>query len=446
MKNQNRQNSKIVELPNNFLAEQATLNILLTNPNLIRNVSSLINIESFYFEPHRLIYLTILELTEELSIENINLTNIITSLQDKERLKNIGGIERIISTISNFENFSDLESYIQLINEKYLRRLIIEFGKQVIVLGYTTSLNLDSILEEIEKTLFLLNQQNNGQKLYSIAEIVNDVFLEMKTKIKENKEIGLLTSFKDLDSILQGIQKSDLLIIAGRPSMGKTAFSLTIGRNIVKRYDIPLIIFSLEMSRQQIIYRFLASISKINSNRLKSGKMTLTEWKKVSESMKLISNLPIFIDDNPNLSLTEIRNRLRKILTKNKRGGLIIIDYLQLMKSNLKIENRVQEISYITRDLKIIAKEFEIPIILLSQLSRNVETRINKRPMLSDLRESGSIEQDADIVIMIYREDYYNENQSNTPVTEFIVAKHRNGPVGTARLTFDSKTTDFENL
>jgi replicative DNA helicase len=446
MKNQNRQNSKIVELPNNFLAEQATLNILLTNPNLIRNVSSVINIESFYFEPHRLIYLTILELTEELPIENINLTNIITSLQDKGRLKNIGGIERIISTISNFENFSDLESYIQLINEKYLRRLIIEFGKQVIVLGYTTSLNLDSILEEIEKTLFLLNQQNNGKKLYSIAEIVNDVFLEMKTKIKENKEIGLLTSFKDLDSILQGIQKSDLLIIAGRPSMGKTAFSLTIGRNIVKRYDIPLIIFSLEMSRQQIIYRFLASISKINSNRLKSGKMTLTEWKKVSESMKLISNLPIFIDDNPNLSLTEIRSRLRKILTKNKKGGLIIIDYLQLMKSNLKIENRVQEISYITRDLKIIAKEFEIPIILLSQLSRNVETRINKRPMLSDLRESGSIEQDADIVIMIYREDYYNENQSNTPVTEFIVAKHRNGPVGTARLTFDSKTTDFENL
>ena len=446
MKNQNRQNSKIVELPNNFLAEQATLNILLTNPNLIRNVRSVINIESFYFEPHRLIYLTILELTEELPIENINLTNIITSLQDKGRLKNIGGIERIISTISNFENFSDLESYIQLINEKYLRRLIIEFGKQVIVLGYTTSLNLDSILEEIEKTLFLLNQQNNGQKLYSIAEIVNDVFLEMKTKIKENKEIGLLTSFKDLDSILQGIQKSDLLIIAGRPSMGKTAFSLTIGRNIVKKYDIPLIIFSLEMSRQQIIYRFLASISKINSNRLKSGKMTLTEWKKVSESMKLISNFPIFIDDNPNLSLTEIRSRLRKILTKNKKGGLIIIDYLQLMKSNLKIENRVQEISYITRDLKIIAKEFEIPIILLSRLSRNVETRINKRPMLSDLRESGSIEQDADIVIMIYREDYYNENQSNTPVTEFIVAKHRNGPVGTARLTFDSKTTDFENL
>ena len=446
MKNQNIENTKIVELPNNFLAEQAILNILLTNPNLVKNVNSLINIESFYFEPHRLIYLTILELTEELPFENINLTNIITSLQDKGRLKKIGGIERIISTISNFENFSDLDSYIQLINEKYLRRLIIEFGKQVIVLGYTTSLNLDNILEEMEKTLFVLNQQNSGQKIYSVAEIVNDVFIEMKTKIKENKEIGLLTSFKDLDSILQGVQKSDLIIVAGRPSMGKTAFSLTMGKNIVKRYDIPLIIFSLEMSRQQIIYRFLASISKINSNRLKSGKMTLTEWKKVSEAMKIISDLPIFIDDNPNLNLTDIRSRLRKILTKKSNEGIVIIDYLQLMKSNLKMDNRVQEISYITRDLKIIAKEFKIPIILLSQLSRNVETRINKRPMLSDLRESGSIEQDADIVIMIYREDYYHENQSNTPITEFIIAKHRNGPVGTARLTFDSKTTDFENL
>lgn len=446
MKAQNIENTKSVELPNNFLAEQAILNILLTNTNLIKNVNSLINIESFYYEPHRLIYLTMLELVEEVPIENINLTNIITSLQDKGRLKKIGGIERIISTISNFENFSDLESYIHLINEKYLRRLIIEFGKQVIILGYTTSLNLNNILEEMEKTLFLLNQQNKGQKLYSIAEIVNEVFVEMKTKIKENKDTGLLTCFKDLDSILQGVQNSDLIIVAGRPSMGKTAFSLTMGKNIVKKYNIPLIIFSLEMSRQQIIYRFLASLSKINSNRLKSGKMTLGEWKKVSEAMKTISNLPIFIDDNPNLSLTDIRSRLRKILTKNNNQGIVIIDYLQLMKSQLKMDNRVQEISYITRDLKIIAKEFEIPIILLSQLSRNVETRINKRPMLSDLRESGSIEQDADIVIMIYREDYYHENQSNKPLTEFIVAKHRNGPVGTARLSFDSKTTDFENL
>ena len=174
--------------------------------------------------------------------------------------------------------------------------------------------------------------------------------------------------------------------------------------------------------------------------------MTLTEWKKVSQSMKEFSELPIFIDDNPNLELNNIRSRLRKILTNQNKEAIVIIDYLQLMKSNLKLENRVQEISYITRDLKIIAKEFGIPIILLSQLSRNVETRINKRPMLSDLRESGSIEQDADVVIMIYREDYYNENQINFPTTEFIIAKHRNGPIGTARLKFNAKTTNFNNI
>lgn len=446
MKREQSENLKKADLPNNFLAEQALLNILLTNPNLIKNVTPILNIESFYFEPHKLIYVTICELSEDLQLENFNLTIIITALQDKGRLKKIGGIERIISTISNFENFSDLENYVQLVNEKYLRRLIIEFGKQVVILGYTTSLTIENILEEIEKTILTLNQQNKGQKLYSIAEIINDVFLEMKNKIKEDKGSGLLTEFKDLDSILQGIQKSDLLIVAGRPSMGKTAFSLNIGKNIVANYKIPLIVFSLEMSRQQIIYRFLASNSQINSNRLKSGKMTLTEWKKVSQSMKQFSELPIFIDDNPNLGLNDIRNRLRKILTQKNKDGIVIIDYLQLMKSNLKLENRVQEISYITRDLKIMAKEFNIPIILLSQLSRNVETRINKRPMLSDLRESGSIEQDADIVIMIYREDYYNENQINSPNTEFIIAKHRNGPVGTARLKFNAKTTDFSNL
>ena len=207
MKKETSENVKKTDLPNNFLAEQAVLNILLTNPNLIKNVTATLTCESFYFKPHKLIYTTLCELTEELQTENINLTIIITALQDKGRLKKIGGIERIISTISNFENFSDLENYIQLVNEKYLRRLIIEFGKQVVILGYTTSLTIEHILEEIERTLLSLNQKNKGQKFYSIAEIINDVFIEMKNKIKEDKKSGLLTSFKDLDSILQGIQK-----------------------------------------------------------------------------------------------------------------------------------------------------------------------------------------------------------------------------------------------
>ena len=433
-------------LPNNFLAEQAILNLLVTNPLLITEVILDLKPESFYFEPHKLIYETILEIYE--SNTPINLTNIITFLQDKNILDKIGGIQRISNIISGFENYSDLDNYIKQLNNKYLRRLIIDIGRQIVAWGYTTSEDLEVILEKIEQSIFSLNQQNLSQKIYSSAEIMDDIFAEMKSKIKKTISPGLISSFKDLDSIIQGFQKSDLIVIAGRPSMGKTAFSLNLGKNVVENYNVPLVIFTLEMSRQQIIYRFISTASNINSNRLKSGRMTLIEWKNLSISMKKISELPIFIDDNPNLTLTDIRSKLRQIFTGNVKSGLVIIDYLQLMQLSLKLDNRVQEISYLTRNLKVLAKEFQLPIVVLSQLSRNVESRTNKRPMLSDLRESGSIEQDADTVIMLYREEYYNDKDKNSDsqVTELIVAKHRNGPTGTAKLLFKPSVTSFTNL
>ena len=433
-------------LPNNFLAEQAILNLLVTNPLLITEVILDLKPESFYFEPHKLIYETILEIYE--SNTPVNLTNIVTFLQDKNILNKIGGIQRISNIISGFENYSDLDNYIKQLNNKYLRRLIIDIGRQIVAWGYTTSEDLEVILEKIEQSIFSLNQQNLSQKIYSSAEIMDDIFAEMKSKIKKTISPGLISSFKDLDSIIQGFQKSDLIIIAGRPSMGKTAFSLNLGKNVVENYNVPLVIFTLEMSRQQIIYRFISTASNINSNRLKSGRMTLIEWKNLSISMKKISELPIFIDDNPNLTLTDIRSKLRQIFTGNVKSGLVIIDYLQLMQLSLKLDNRVQEISYLTRNLKVLAKEFQLPIVVLSQLSRNVESRTNKRPMLSDLRESGSIEQDADTVIMLYREEYYNDKDKNSDsqVTELIVAKHRNGPTGTAKLLFKPSVTSFTNL
>ena len=436
--------SNLAELPNNFLAEQGILNILLTNPPFIKTAISLLKSSSFYFENHKIIYDTIIELNHENS--SINLTTIITKLENKGSLKEIGGIEKIINIINRFENFSDLEDYIKLVNEKYLRRLLIELGKQIIIWGYTTSTDINDILDKTEQSIYNLTQQKFLQQMYTSAEIVDDVFNELKSKIKKDKPSSLLTQFKDLDSIIQGFEKSDLIIIAGRPSMGKTAFSLCLGKNIVTNYNIPLIIFSLEMSRQQIIYRFLSTYSKINTNRLKSGKMSFKEWQLLSNSMKSISILPIFIDDNPNLNLVEMKSKIRKTFIDKTKRGFIIIDYLQLIKLSIKIENRSQEISYITRSLKVLAKELEIPVIVLSQLSRSVETRINKRPMLSDLRESGSIEQDADIVIMLYREDYYKDNKNDEQITEFIVAKHRNGPIGTARLMFNPITTTFHNL
>lgn len=444
MKIQKFNYSNTTPLPHNFLAEESILNILLTHPKLVKKTLINLKSDSFYFEPHKIIYSILSELDEE--NKPITLTLLITKLQDKALLNQIGGIERIIQIINKFENLLNLDEYIQAINEKYLRRLIIEFGKQTIIWGYTTSFELDDILTRIEKLLFDLNQQNLSQKTYSIAEVLDEVFLEMTSKIKNKESSGLFSSFRDLDSIIQGFQNSDLIIIAGRPSMGKTAFALNLGSKIVSKYKIPLIVFTLEMSRQQIIYRFLATHSQINYTRLKSGKMTRDEWNLLSNSMRELSTLPIFVDDNPNLSVTDIRSRLRTIFSSKKKEGLILIDYLQLMKSNLSNDNRVQEISYITRNLKILAKEFELPIILLSQLSRSVESRNNKRPLLSDLRESGSIEQDADIVIMLYRDDYYNEIRTNVSITEFIVAKHRNGPLGTAKLNFNNTTTTFTNV
>ena len=433
------------QLPNNYLAEEAILNILLTSPFLIKEIISHLKVETFYFEPHKIIYQTILELVEK--NKDVNLILIITYLQDRNLLSQIGGIERLTTILNKFENVSDLDEYVELLNEKYIRRSIIEIGKQMILWGYSSSENLESIFERIEQATFSLTQENVSQKIYSVAEIIDEVFVELKTKMKKSVPPGLLTSFKDLDSILQGFQTSDLIILAGRPSMGKTAFALNVGRNIVNKYKIPLIIFTLEMSRQQIIYRFLSTHSNINYTRLKSGKMTKEEWNILSKSMREMADLPIFIDDNPNLTINDIRSRLRTIFSTKKKEGLIIIDYLQLMKNNLFQENRAQEIAYITRNLKILAKEFELPIILLSQLSRNVESRPNKRPLLSDLRESGSIEQDADLVIMLYREDYYTETQKKSDsMTEFIIAKHRNGPVGTVRLNFHFTTASFRNI
>ena len=436
--------SNVTPLPSNFLVEQAVLNILVTSPNLIKTNLSTLKINSFYFQAHQLIYQSILELSEKNN--SFNLTILVAYLQDKNLLKEIGGLETLLKIISRFENFSDLETYIKILNEKYLRRLIIEFGKEIIGLSYLNQISIQEIIEKIETSLFYLSRQSENNKLYSSAEILDDIFQEIKVKINQEESNGLKSSYKDLDSILQGFQKSDLVIIAGRPSLGKTAFALNLGKKIVEKYNLPLIIFSLEMSRQQIIYRFISHDCQINSNRLKTNKMTSEEWKKLSLSMLKLSKFPIFIDDNPNLTLADIRSKLRKIFGEKKKTGLVIIDYLQLMKLSVNMENRVQEISYLTRNLKILAKEFEIPILVLSQLSRNVESRLNKRPMLSDLRESGSIEQDADIVIMLYREDYYSEKINSNNTTEFIVAKHRNGPVGTARLSFNPEFTSFENI
>jgi len=382
-------NLNLTSTLHDYAIEEAILNIFLIYPDLIQENLGNLNINCFFDKSHRLIYSTISELAKNNTL--LNITIIISKLQDKGIFKEIGGLPKIIKIINRQENFTALKEYIKIINEKYFRRLILELGKEIENLAVKSDFTLEEIINKIYTLIEDLNKKKLKEKIYSSAEIIDDIFNNFQTKQNETTTSNYQTSFKDLDSILQGFQKSDLIIIAGRPSMGKTAFSLNIAKNIVEKYQIPIVIFSLEMSRQQIIYRFLSSEAELNSSRLKSGKMTSLEWENLGKSMKIIAELPIFIDDNPNLTLIDIKTKLKNVLLEKKEIGLIIIDYLQLMKPHIKLENRTQEISYLTRNLKILAKEFNIPIILLSQLSRTVESRVNKRPMLSDLRESGCI-------------------------------------------------------
>jgi replicative DNA helicase len=378
----------------------------------------------------------------------IDIVTLVNFLQENGSLNKIGGIQILIELISQIPNFIYFEEYIRLVKDKFFRRCLIKLGYEAINSGYITNIALEDILIEFENKVFNLTTETKTQKLFSSAELLNEIFIDLKEKFLNSNLLGLKSGFHDLDSIIQGFQKSDLIIIAGRPSMGKTALSLNIVINVIQSSKLPILFFSLEMSKEQIMYRLLAMETNVNQMRLRNGQLSQNDWIKVNKMVNILSKLPLFIDDTSDLSIQNIRSKIKTLMFEHNQVGLVIIDYLQLMQnSSSKIENRVQELSQITRSLKIIAREFNIPIIALSQLSRNVENRIEKRPVLSDLRESGSIEQDADLVLMLYRKNYYNLNDSDpSNEIELIIAKQRNGPVGTVKLKFNEKSNKFSNL
>ena len=428
-------------LPHNFLAEKMILSCLLINSEIIEITLEMLPIEAFYFKNHQEIYKAIILMYQnKIRIDIVTLVNF---LQENGLLTKIGGIKIIIELISQVPNLIYFEEYIRLVKDKFLRRCLIKLGYEAINSGYITNMALEDILIEFESKVFNLTTETKKQKLFSSAELLNDIFLDLKEKFLNCSLLGLKSGFHDLDSLIQGFQKSDLIIIAGRPSMGKTALSLNIAINVIQASKLPILFFSLEMSKEQIMYRLLAMETNVNQMRLRNGKLSQNDWIKVNKMVNILSKLPLFIDDTSDLSIQNIRSKIKTIMFEQNRVGLVIIDYLQLMQnSSLKIETRVQELSQITRSLKIIAREFNIPIIALSQLSRNVENRIEKKPILSDLRESGSIEQDADLVLMLYRK----ANDADQSDIELIIAKQRNGPIGNVKLQFDKKSTKFSNL
>jgi len=432
-------------LPHNFLAEKMILNCLLINPEAIEITLKNLPIDAFYFKNHQEIYKAIMFMYENMI--PIDILTLITFLQDNGLIRKIGGVKVLIELISEIPNLVYLEKYLSLVKDKFIRRSLIKLGYEVINSGYITNVSLENLLKNFETKLFDLTTEVKTQNLFNSAELLNTIFLELKEKSLNPKLFGLPSGFYDLDSLTQGFQKSDLIIIAGRPSMGKTALGLTIALNVLKDLKLPVLCFSLEMSKEQIMYRLLSMETNISQTRLRSGRLYQDDWIKLNKVIKVMSKLPFFVDDTSDLSVQDIRSQIKTIIFEQGKIGLIIIDYIQLMQnSKLKNENRVQELSRITRSLKNIAKEFNIPIIALSQLSRNVENRLDKKPVLSDLRESGSIEQDADLVLLIYKNQSSNQNFRQFQMLELIIAKQRNGPIGTVQLKFHNQRTKFYNL
>ncbi len=430
-------------LPHNFLAEKMILSCLLINPEAIELTFSKISVEMFYFRNHQEIYKSIMRLAKKKI--PVDILTLITFLQDNGKLKKIGGIKVVMELVRQIPNLIYLEDYLKLIKDKYIRRSLIKLGYELINSSYITSIPLENIVNDLENKLFHLTNELQTQKLSSSVELITDIFFELKTKSFKPDLPGIASGFYDLDSLTQGFQKSDLIIIAGRPSMGKTALSLNIATNLIKNSKLPILFFSLEMSKKQIMYRLLSMETNIPQMRLKNGQLYKNDWIKLNKMIRILAKFPFFIDDTANLTTEDLRIKIKTILFEQNEIGLVIIDYIQLMHhSRAKMDTRAQEISQITRSLKTIAREFNIPIIGLSQLSRNVENRSDKKPILSDLRESGSIEQDADLVLMLSKCQHQYPNTLN--IINLVVAKHRNGPIGEIKLQFNEKQTKFFNF
>lgn len=439
-------------LPNSFLAEKMILSCSIINPETINIIKQNLVVEAFYFKNHQQLYKSLLTMMDQqLQIDIVTLT---VFLQDNGLLEQIGGIRVILDLGNQTSTFAYLNDYINIVKEKFLKRSLIRFGYKVINLGYITNKSFESTLTLIEEEFFELTNSVRTNDVITTGQIIPDVFVELKQKFLHPDLIGLSSGFKHLDQLTQGFQKSDLIILAGRPSMGKTAFSLNLALNCIKESELPILFCSLEMSKEQIIYRLLSSETGINQMKLRSGDLSQNDWIKLNKIIRIIAKLPFFIDDTSDILVQDIRSKIKTILLEQNQLGLVIIDYLQLMQTNNSYStNRVQELSQITRSLKKLAREFNVPIIALSQLSRNVDNRIDQRPILSDLRESGSIEQDADLVLMLYRSKLNNllhssnqDNVGNRESTELIIAKHRNGPLGSIRLQFNKNHLQFQEV
>lgn len=428
--------------PQNVDAEESILGGILLDPEAMGRVADVLRPEAFYINTHKEIYKAILALHTQ--GKPVDLMSVTTWLYDHELLTKVGGQSKLAELVERTVSAVNVDRYAALVVDKYLRRQLIQAGNDITELGYETSIELETVFDQAEQKIFSLTQKRPQQGLVPISETLIQTFQEIETRQEGAALPGISTDFYDLDVMTGGFQRSDLIIVAGRPSMGKTSFAVGIARNIAEKYSVA--IFSLEMSKEQLVQRLLASEAGIESNYLRTGRISQNQWGDLSRALGTLSELPMYIDDTANQTVMQMRSQVRRLQAEQGgKLGLVLIDYLQLMEGSGS-DNRVQELSKITRSLKGLARELQVPVIALSQLSRGVEARTNKRPMMSDLRESGAIEQDSDLIIMLYRDEYYNENTPDRGIAEVIITKHRNGPTGVVKLLFDPQFTRFRNL
>ena len=440
-------------LPQNIEAEEAVLGAILVNPRVLTKVVEILKPESFYKPAHRYVYEAMVQLFN--SNEKIDLITVCDVLNFNSKLEAVGGRSFINDLSYNAITTANVDYYAKIIQEKAIKRSLINAGSEIVGLGYDME-TVDASLEKSEKLIFDIASRKATTDLIPVKDLVLETYEKIEYRYEHRGELfGIPTDFYDLDKLLNGLQRSDLIILAARPAMGKTAFALNIAQNVGIKAKVPVAIFSLEMSKQQLVQRMLCSLAELETEKLKTGNMQNKDWEKLADAMNQFTQAPIFIDDTQ-CTLTDIRAKCRRLKMAQKDLGLVVIDYLQLMESSNSKEDRFQAVSTISRGMKMLAKELDVPVIALSQLSRAVESRTDKRPMLSDLRESGSIEQDADIVMFIYRDEYYRKNEEggeeeeiakavNKGESEIIIAKHRNGPVGTIKLLFQGNITKFKN-
>ncbi|WP_280771248.1 replicative DNA helicase [Salipaludibacillus daqingensis] len=431
--------------PQNIEAEQAVLGAIFIEDQALVTASDRLIPEDFYRAAHERIFTVMLDLSSK--GEPVDLVTVTSELQTKKWLEEIGGVSYLSDLANAVPTAANASYYSQIVEEKSLLRRLIRVATNIASEGYAADEDVDSILNDAEKSILEVAKKKNSGEFVDIKDVLVEAFDKIEMLQHTAGDVtGVPTGFTELDRITAGFQKNDLVIVAARPSVGKTAFALNISQNVATKTDENVAIFSLEMGADQLVMRMLCAEGNIDAQRLRTGKLEDEDWQRLTMAMGSLSKAGIFIDDTPGIKVKDIRSKCRKL--KQDRGlGMIMIDYLQLIQGDSRSgEGRQQEVSEISRELKGLARELEVPVIALSQLSRGVESRQDKRPMMSDIRESGSIEQDADIVAFLYRDDYYDQESEKKDIIEIIIAKQRNGPVGTVELAFVKEYNKFVNL